>query len=306
MWIVSSFSTMPPGSPMRGRVCRLAMWTPWTMSRDSAGRTRNTSPVLPLSRPLTTTTLSPRLIFSFGILPFHAAGPSLLRRIPAFARTTSRRDYRLSQHLRRQRHDLPEPPRPQLAGHRAKDACPDRFALIGDQHRGVAVETDRTAVCAAYFLGCAHNDGAMHVTFFDPTARDRLLDGDDDHVTDGCGLAFGAAQHLDALHPTGAGIIGDIEVRLHLDHAAPSAGSTVSTPRSDWSRSGKSPSAGTGSATVGAERRPGSAAAGPPSTTQHLRLEIGRLSSIRTTSPTRKLLFSSCAAYFFECVTNFL
>jgi hypothetical protein len=28
----------------------------------------------------------------------------------------------------------------------------------------------------------------------------------------------GAAQHLDALHPTGAGIVGDFEVRLHLNH----------------------------------------------------------------------------------------
>ena len=51
----------------RGRVCRLATCTPWTMSRPSSGKTRKTSPVLPLSRPLMTTTLSPFLIFSFGI-----------------------------------------------------------------------------------------------------------------------------------------------------------------------------------------------------------------------------------------------
>src|SRR5215469_6362024 len=33
---------------------------------------------------------------------------------------------------------------------------------------------------------------------------------------------------------------------------------------------------------------------------------MGRLSSICTTSPVWNLLCSSCAAYFFECVTNFL
>src|SRR5580658_3625930 len=42
------------------------------------------------------------------------------------------------------------------------------------------------------------------------------------------------------------------------------------------------------------------------STTQRFRLEIGRLSSIRTTSPALKTLFSSCAAYFFERMMNFL
>ena len=34
-------------------------------------------------------------------------------------------------------------------------------------------------------------------------------------------LALGAAQHLDALHPARAGIVGDLEVGLHLDHRCP-------------------------------------------------------------------------------------
>src|SRR3546814_3633343 len=40
-----------------------------------------------------------------------------------------------------------------------------------------------------------------------------LFRSDHDDVTDIGGLAVGAAQHLDALHPTGAGIVGDFEVR---------------------------------------------------------------------------------------------
>src|SRR5215207_7445497 len=178
-----------------------------------------------------------------------------------------------SEHLRRQRHDLHEAARPQLAGDRAEDAGPDRLALAADQDRGVAVEADRAAVGAADLLRGAHDDGAVHVALLDAAARDRLLDRDDDDVPDRRGPALRAAQHLDALHPPRAGIVGDVEVGLHLDHAAPPAAC----------------SAATASAAVAgaAKRRPGPASGGPPITTQHLRLEIGRLSSIRTESPVR-------------------
>src|SRR5690348_10974628 len=128
------------------------------MTRDSAGNTRRTSPVLPLSRPATTTTLSPFLIFSFGML----------------------RSVRRSQHLRCQRHNFHKPARPQFAGHRTKDARPDRLPLIGNQHRSVTVEPDRAAVSAAYFLCGAYNHRAMHVTLLDPAAWYRLLDRNND------------------------------------------------------------------------------------------------------------------------------
>src|ERR1700682_3509252 len=97
--MVNSFSTIPPGSPMRGRVWRFARWTPCTMARDSAGNTRSTSPVLPLSRPVMTITLSPFLIFNFAM----ATAPD-------------------SQHLGGQRHDLHESARTQLASDRTEDA----------------------------------------------------------------------------------------------------------------------------------------------------------------------------------------
>src|SRR5580704_5004423 len=121
MWIVNSFSTMPPGSPIRCRVCRRATCTPWTTSRDSAGTTRNTSPCLPLSRPVMTTTLSPFLTLSFAI----------------------------SEHFRGERGDFQEFAGPKLSGNRAEDARPDRLVLAVDQHSGIAVKTYRTAVDAA-------------------------------------------------------------------------------------------------------------------------------------------------------------
>src|SRR5205085_5160223 len=147
---------MPPGSPIRGFECRLATWTPCTISRLSLGKTRSTSPLLPLSRPLITTTVSPFLIFIFGMVT-------------------------ASQHLGGQRDDLHEPAGAQFARHRPEDAGPDRLALPADQHRRVAVEADRAAVGAPDLLGGADDHGAVDVALFDAAARDRLLHRDDDH-----------------------------------------------------------------------------------------------------------------------------
>src|SRR5689334_1966958 len=58
---------MPPAFPAEGAVCRFTMLTPSTTTRFSAGSTFFTSPVLPLSRPVMTTTLSPFLILSFAM-----------------------------------------------------------------------------------------------------------------------------------------------------------------------------------------------------------------------------------------------
>src|SRR5690349_7331686 len=138
---------------MRALVWRLATCTPWTMTRSSPGKTRRTSPVLPLSRPLMTTTLSPFLIFSFGI-------------------------FALLEDLGRQRHDLHEPARPQFPGDRTKDTGPDRLVLIGDQHSGVAVEPNGAAVDAVYLFCRAHDDRAVHIPLLDPATWDRLLHRD--------------------------------------------------------------------------------------------------------------------------------
>src|ERR1700676_1268372 len=188
---------MPPGSPMRGLVCRRATWTPRTISRRSAGSTRSTSPDLPLSRPLMATTLSPFLIFIFG----------MAQRIR-------------SQHFGGERDDLHEPPRPEFAGDRPEDAGSDRLALLGDQYRRGAVEKKGAALRPPDLLRSAHDDGAMHIALLDAAARDRLLDRDDDDVADPGGPPLRAAQDLDALDPTCPRIVGDVEIGLHLDHLA--------------------------------------------------------------------------------------
>src|SRR3546814_461576 len=47
-----------------------------------------------------------------------------------------------------------------------------------------------------------------------------FLHRDDDDVADAGGLALRAAQHLDALHAAGTRVVGDVELRLHLDHGS--------------------------------------------------------------------------------------
>src|SRR5882762_7798177 len=152
---------MPPGWPIAGRVWRFTMLTPWTRTRPSWGRTRRTSPVLPLSLPARTTTLSPFLIFS---LIMNAASSS--------------------QHFGRQGHDLHELAGAQLARHRSEDARADRLALLVDEHRRVPVEADGAAVRPADLLRRADDHRLVHVALFDAAARDRLLDRDDDDVAD--------------------------------------------------------------------------------------------------------------------------
>src|SRR5260221_3790112 len=192
---MASFSTMPPGWPMAGRVWRFTMLTPWTRTRLSLGRSRRTSPVLPLSLPEMTTTLSPFLLFAL-----------LMSLDPG------------SQHFGRERDDLHELAGAQLARHRSEDARADRLALLVDEHRRVAVEADGAAVRPANLLRRAHDHRLMDVALLDAAARDRLLDRDDDDVADRRRPAMRAAQHLDALDAARAGIVGNVEIGLHLDH----------------------------------------------------------------------------------------
>src|SRR3954469_6542366 len=58
------------------------------------------------------------------------------------------------------------------------------------------------------------------IASFTPHAasRKRLLRRPHDDVADGRVLALRAAQNLDAHHAPRAGIVGDVEIRLHLDH----------------------------------------------------------------------------------------
>jgi hypothetical protein len=71
---------------------------------------------------------------------------------------------------------------------------------------------------AAHALGCAHHDRAIDFALLDATARRGILDADLDDITNAGIAALGTAEHLDAHDRTRAGVIGDIQQRLHLNH----------------------------------------------------------------------------------------
>src|SRR5262249_2768389 len=88
-----------------------------------------------------------------------------------------------SNHFRRQIDDADELLVAQLPADRAEDARAARVVLGVDQHHGVAVETDVTAVVAPRRLLRPHDHAAHHVARLDFAAGDRLLHRGDDDVT---------------------------------------------------------------------------------------------------------------------------
>src|SRR5580704_6889914 len=139
--------------------------------------------------PPITTTMSPRLIF-MGVL----------------------------NDLAGQAQDFGEFAVSKLAGHRAKDTGPARVPLVVDQDDRIAIEPDVAAVLPSRRGPHADDHAFGHCAFLDGRARNGLLNRDDDDVAQtGC-PPLGTAQHLDAPGGFGAGVIGDIDDGLHLDH----------------------------------------------------------------------------------------
>src|SRR5690606_24774813 len=132
------------------------MFTFSTTTRSSPS-TRVTTPRRPLSRPAMTTTSSP-----------------FLMRFIVF----------VLQHFGRQRDDLHEPVRAQLARDRPEDTRADRLEAVVQQHGRVAVEPDRRPVRTAQALPRAHDHGVVDLALLHAPARDRVLDRHLDHVAD--------------------------------------------------------------------------------------------------------------------------
>src|SRR6266853_754866 len=193
-----SLSTMPAVRPFMGlgRWCFLTRLTPST-TRCLASTIRSTVPRFPLSLPVVTMTSSPFLIFSI-VLPVSRGGSS--------------------QYFGRERNDLHETLAAKLPGHGPEDARADGLQLGCKEHCGVRVEPDAAAVGAAHAEGRAHHHGVVNLAFLDAAARRRVLDAHPDDVANVGVAAFRAAQHLDTHHSARAGVIGDIEHRLHLNH----------------------------------------------------------------------------------------
>src|SRR5919107_316028 len=160
------------------------------------------------------------------------------------------------EHLRREAHDLHEVAVAQLARDGPENAGPARVVLRVDDHGGVLVEGDVRAVLAAELLLRAHDDGLDDLALLDRPLWVGLLDRGRDHVADAGVAPPRAALDPDAEDLARAGVVGDLQARLVLDHRARSR---TSTSRQRFVR------------------------------------DIGRHSTTRTRSPSWAVLPSSCA-----------
>src|SRR5947208_7886527 len=129
----------------------------------------------------------------------------------------------ISDHLRRERHDLHEPFLAQLATHRPEDAGGAGLALIRDEHRRILVEPDVGAVLPPRLLGGAHDHGLHHLALLDLTGGDGVLDRDHHDVAQTPVAPFTAAQHANHERAARARVVRDLEYRFLLDHVPPPA-----------------------------------------------------------------------------------
>src|SRR5215216_1470841 len=173
----------------RALACLVAVLTPVTMTLSALGRTRWTSPCLPLSLPVITTTVSPFLSF-------------------------------ISEHLRGERDDSHESAVAQLAADWAEDARAAGGQVVLDEDGRVLVEADVAAVRTALLLLRANDDALDDVALLDAGAGDGVLDGRHEDVADGGVAAAGATEHLDHEDLLGAAVVGDAEAGFLLDHWA--------------------------------------------------------------------------------------
>src|SRR3954449_9345344 len=176
------------------------MFRPSTKTRFFFGSTALTVPVLPLSLPVITLTVSPLRIFKRCAIAL--------------------------EHLRGQGDDLHEVAVAQLARHRAEDARAARVVGGVDDHGGVLVEGDVGAVLAAELLLGPDDHGGHDLALLDVAVRDRLLDRRHDRIAYPGVAALRASADADAQDLARAGVVGHAKPCLRLDHRDRSSTST--------------------------------------------------------------------------------
>src|SRR3569832_2153693 len=190
----ASIFSMPPAAVWVGFLCfvtRLTLDTTILAGVNaSPAMISSTSPVLPLSLPEMTTTVSFFLILNFMAL----------------------------HDLRGERDDLQEFLVAQLASDGPEHAGALRLVLVVDQAGGVVVEGDVGAVGAAQVALDAHHDRLDDRSLLDRAVGQRVDDGADDDVAEARVLAVAAAHHVEALQLARAGVVGDVEHGSKLDH----------------------------------------------------------------------------------------
>src|ERR1700686_1851615 len=168
--------------------------------------------------------------------------------------------------LRSQGNDLHEVLIAKLARHRAEDAGAARVVLRAEDDGRVLVEPNGGAILPAEFARGPDDDRLDHLALLHLAAGRRDRHGGRDDVADGGVLAVMAAHHPDQQDLTRTRVARHLQPRLLLDHGdGYFAFSTMATTR------------------------------------QRLSCESGRVSMIRTRSPTLHWFCSSCALKRVDC-----
>src|SRR5262249_52686541 len=162
----------------------------------------------------------------------------------------------------------------------------NRFALVVDQHRRVSVEPDVGAITPALFLDRPHDHRLDHLPLLHVRLGRGFLDRSRDDVAK-TGIAAGrTANRVDDRDLAGAGVIGDVQDRSHLDHFSLSANLEPRTENLElriWNQNRFYTSAAWRITCFSAQR---------------FRRLIGRVSTIATVSPIFASPFSSCTMNF--------
>src|SRR5262245_39742844 len=131
---------------------------PSTTTLPTSGKTRSTRPVAGASSPVMICTVSSLRICIFAVLPGSAIRA------------------KRSHHFGGKADDFQEAAIAQLTGDSAEDARPFRvIVFLVEDHQGVAVKTDVTAVVAARRLFDPHDHGLDHVARLDVAAGNRFF-----------------------------------------------------------------------------------------------------------------------------------
>src|SRR3990172_6779766 len=138
--------------------------------------------------------------------------------IPAFVIRHSGIRHLPSHYLAGEAHDFHELAVAELAGHRAEDPRAARVLVGVDQPHGVRIEPHVAAVLPAGGFLRPHDHGPHDRLLFDFARRQRVFHAANDDVAQPGHALAAAAEHFDAHHLFGAGVVGDIESGLHLDH----------------------------------------------------------------------------------------
>src|SRR5690242_11764949 len=123
-----------------------------------------------------------------------------------------------SKNLWSKRNDLHEVLLAKLARDGPEDARPARVELVVDDHGRVLVEADQCAVVAAVGLLRPDDDRLDDVALLDRALRRGGLHRSNDDVADARVAPVRAPHHADAEELAGAGVVGDLQTRLLLDH----------------------------------------------------------------------------------------